>query len=88
MGERTFTSEPESPREKWERLTAMADEDSCTWDLSPNDRAAIEWALGEIERLVLASLPGPGDPGPSVPFDFGAWLDHMASPDTEEDDND
>lgn len=34
-----------------ERLRAMTADGSLTWDLSPNDRAAIGWALAEVERL-------------------------------------
>jgi len=39
-------------REHIERLRAMAaDDKGWTWDLSGNDRAALAWALAEIERL-------------------------------------
>lgn len=33
------------------RLRQMTDAKQQTWDLSPNDAAAIRWALEEIERL-------------------------------------
>lgn len=34
-----------------ERLQAMLADDGMTWDLSPNDKRAIKWALDEIDRL-------------------------------------
>ena len=33
------------------RLRAMVDPDQQTWDLSPNDVAAIQWALDRIAEL-------------------------------------
>ena len=33
------------------RLRAMLDPQQQTWDLSPNDVSAIEWAVDEIARL-------------------------------------
>ncbi len=39
--------------EQWERLEAMtADDAAQTWDFSPADITAIEWALAEINRLL------------------------------------
>ena len=37
--------------EHLDRLNAMLDHRQQTWDLSPNDIAAIRWAVAEIERL-------------------------------------
>jgi hypothetical protein len=37
--------------EHLDRLNAMLDYNQQTWDLSPNDIAAIQWAVDEIERL-------------------------------------
>ena len=37
--------------EHLERFDAMLDPKQQTWDLSPNDIAAIRWAKAEIERL-------------------------------------
>jgi hypothetical protein len=34
-----------------ERLRAMVEPDQETWDLSPNDVAAIQWALDRIAEL-------------------------------------
>jgi len=47
------------PREHEARLHAMRDDGGNTWDLSPNDEAAIAWALAEIESL-RASLQAEG----------------------------
>ena len=33
------------------RLAAMAIDEGLTWDLSPSDRAALAWAVGELPRL-------------------------------------
>ncbi len=63
MPDATDTAEPrfETPASKirnehWERLEAMVgDNAGQTWDFSPNDIAAIEWALAEINRLLAAN---------------------------------
>jgi rRNA maturation endonuclease Nob1 len=47
--------EPED--ERLNRLEAMAEDDGETWDLSPNDRAALAWAVETIKRASPISLP-------------------------------
>ena len=37
--------------EEYERLEAMIEPEQQTWDLSPNDVAAIKWAITELTTL-------------------------------------
>jgi hypothetical protein len=55
----TITLDQETPRDQIERLRAMATDHGETWDLSDNDRAAIRFALGQIEHHapLLATAP-------------------------------
>jgi hypothetical protein len=49
--------EPLEMNEHYERLLAMWDDDGNKWDLSPNDKAAIRWALDGNCVVTVASPP-------------------------------
>ena len=38
----------------YSRLKAMLDDNGQTWDLSPNDKKAVAWAIKEIDKYNLS----------------------------------
>ena len=70
---------PIQPREHTERLEAMVEDDGDTWDLSDNDKAALRFALAQINGYdeILAALKavvGSADPNEREhPAMFSAW---------------
>lgn len=50
----------ESPEDKYSRVQAMISDDGGTWDLSPNDKAALRHVLGMVNSLadVVAQYEG------------------------------
>lgn len=66
----------ETPEEMMSRLRQMSSGSSETWDLSPNDQAAIKYLIGLNESLVrdLAEIRSGADP--TLQWDFngeGEW---------------
>lgn len=41
----------ESPEDKYSRLEQMIADTGETWDLSPSDKAALQWILGVVNDL-------------------------------------
>lgn len=41
----------ESPEDMISRVRMMSEDDGCTWDLSPNDQAALKYVLSELKKV-------------------------------------
>jgi hypothetical protein len=65
----------ESPLDKYTRVQQMILDDGQTWDLSPNDKAALRHVLGLVNLMAdeLAMRDGT-----SVPVVIGQWGNHVA----------
>tara|TARA_R110000824_G_scaffold69785_3_gene179593 strand:- start:366 stop:1481 length:1116 start_codon:yes stop_codon:yes gene_type:complete len=65
------TAAVNTDEEHWDRLTAMTEPDQQTWDLSPKDVAAIQWAMHRMETT--------GEADHVKPTKHEAWFSEIIS---------